>query len=162
MFNKTFSGKVFQYFKYSNNAYVWSNESWSLIPTENPCSNEGQNLAFQQPCTKRFMSNQTEMVIITFGNKNPCTSILNLDSYEWSKVNITQDDIPTGGHLVTSIDKKCVFYLGGLYYEPQERQSFDVYELSDAGWQLTEAKVPFGISSNETKSYASLHNVTLN
>ena len=151
-----------QTYAYSNQAYIWQNESWSTVHTTNPCSNQGQDLAFQQPCTSRIVSNQTQVVVITFGKQTPCTSLLNLNTYEWSMVNGTRKSIPIGGHLVTSLDKKRVFYLGGIYYKPEESQSLNVFELDFNGWQLTKTKLPFGISSNETSSFPSLHNVTLN
>ncbi len=159
--NETFDGQVKQTLTYSNEAFLWVNETWLSIMNENPCSNNGQDLAFQQPCTKRILLNQTQIIIITFGNKNSCTSILNLNTHGWIIIDDTEVSIPIGGHLVTSLDKTRVFYLGGLYYSPEEKQSLDVYELSSNGWLLTQAKLPFGISSNETKSYPSLHNVTL-
>ncbi len=147
-------------FIYSNKAYLWVNETWLSIKKENPCSNDGQDLAFQQTCVERIISNETQIVIVTFGNKTSCTSILNLDTYDWSRVNDVS--MPIGGHLVTSLDRTRVFYLGGLYYKREESQSLDVYELSSAIWMLAaEAKLPFGISSNETKSYPSVHNVTV-
>ncbi len=139
---------------------MWTNGSWSLIPTENPCSNNGQDLAFLQPCTLRVAN---EIIIVTFTNRNTCTSILNLQTYNWILLNTTYVNIPIGGHLVTSVDKSRVFYLGGLDHKKDalETQSLDIYELNYNGWNLIEAKLPFGISSNATGSYSSMHNVTL-
>ncbi len=150
-------------YEYSNSAYLWSSGNWSLIQTKNPCGNDGQNLAFEQPCTSRVRSNVTELVVVTFNKTNSCTSIFNLISYNWSIVNAMNVDIPFGGHLITSIDQTRVFYLGGIYFiDHEETQSLDVFELGVNGWQLIVAKLPFGIASNETKIYQSLHNVTLN
>ncbi len=149
----------FERYQFSNVAYLWSNKSWSEAPNENPCSNNGQDLAFQQPCAVRD-SNVTEAIIVTFTERKACSSILNLDTLNWSIVE-GGVKIPIGGHLVTSLDKQRVFYLGGIYYVPQEIQSMDVFELDFNGWHLIKAKLPIGISSNETKSYPSLHNVTL-
>ena len=120
-------------------------------------------MAFQQSCTTRVHLNYTEVIIVTFfHNSKSCTSKLNLNSYTWYKVEDIDVNIPIGGHLATSIDKHEVYYLGGLYKTHlKEVQSLDAYKLGPKGWQLKEAKLPFGISSNETKSYPSLHNVTL-
>ncbi len=159
--NKSINGEV-QYYQYSNEAYIWSHKSWQMVPNKNPCPIKGQDLAFQQPCASRKRLTEDEVVIITFRNGNPCTSILNLNSHAWAMVDSPDFNIPIGGHLVTSLDNYGIFYLGGLYSEPQLTQSLDVYELKSDGWQLIEAKLPYGISSNETKSYPSLHNVTLN
>ncbi len=153
--------RTMQTFNYSNQAYLWVNDSWSSIPVKNPCSNKGQDLAFQQPCAEQIISNQTLVVIVTFIKRVSCTSILNLNTYEWTKVNNVDVLIPIGGHLVMSIDKTSVFYMGGLYYKPEESQSLDIFELGSNGWRLIEAKLPFGISSNETKSYPSTHNITM-
>lgn len=150
-----------QYFEYSNQAFYWSNGSWLHIFQENPCGNNGQDLSFQQPCVSRMRSNDAEAIIVTFVNGSSCTSILNLRTRTWMVVGSFKTNIPIGGHLVTSLDKSRVFYLGGLYYEPHETQSLDIYELKASGWRLIEPKLPFGISSNETKSYRSSHNVTL-
>ncbi len=160
-FNETLNG-IEQIFKYSNQAYLWRDESWLTIPHKNPCSNDMQDLAFQQPCTQRIVSNQSQIVIETFSKRTSCTSILNLNTYHWSMLNDAGVNIPIGGHLVTSSDKSRVFSLGGLYYAPEEIQSLDVYELGSNGWEMIEAKLPYGISSNETKSYPSSHNVTIN
>ncbi len=145
--------------RYSNEAFLWFNNSWSEIPSENPCTNNGQDLAFQQPCTLRKQANDTEVIIVTFTNRKSCTSKLNLYSFNWTMIQMS--DIPIGGHLVTSIGNNRVFYLGGLYYKPKETQSLDVFELGSTGWQIIKAKLPFGIASNVTKSYPSQHNVTL-
>ena len=146
----------------SNQAYIMSNETWSLVPMTNPCTNNGQNLAYQQPCTSRMHGNDTEIVIVTFNQTNSCTSILNIKTYQWILLH-TDVDIPLGGHLVTSLDKTRVFYLGGIFNGPRAHydQSLDVYELGSSGWKLTIAKLPFGIVSNETRSYPSLHNITI-
>ncbi len=146
---------------YSNEAYMWSGDNWFKIPKENPCSNNGQDLAFQQSCAQRIKSDRIEVVVVTFNKKKACTSIINLLSNGWTRINGSDVKIPFGGHLVTSLDKSKVFYLGGIYYEPQEVQSYDVYELKPNDWQLTIAELPIAISSNLTKSYPSLHNVTL-
>ncbi len=163
-------GKVFIYggiksignqihgFNYSNQAYIWSQQGWSDVPTENPCSNNGQDLAFQQLCTTY---GETKVVIVTFSKRKPCTALLDLITYMWNKVSV--NDIPIYGHLVTSLDKTRAFYLGGIYHEEQQEvESFDVYELEYDGWRMTMAKLPFGIVSNETKSHPSVHNVTFN
>ncbi len=160
-FNNTVRGQIHQNIHYSNKAYLWSNETWSEVPTENPCPIEGQDLAYQQPCTNRVQSNQMDVIIVTFAKGNSCTSIFNLLTYNWSSVTGTKTNIPIGGHLVTSLDETRVFYIGGLYHKPNTMQSLDVYELVNNEWRLTEAKLPFGISSNETKTYHSLHNVTI-
>ncbi len=147
---------------YSNFAFLWSDEKWAKIPNENPCPLGNQGLTFQQPCASRVQGNQTNVIIVTFPNSNhPCTSMLNMNTFEWSLVPNTGLTIPMGGHLITSLDHSKVFYLGGIYNGHQTSQSLDVYELGSNGWQLTGIKLPFGIVSNETKSYPSLHNVTL-
>ncbi len=151
---------IIQSWEYSNDAYIWINGNWSRIPQESPCSNADQDLAYQQPCAARIESEQVEIAMVTFSRGKSCTSVLNLFTYAWSLVDASKVNIPIGGHLVTSVDKSQVFYLGGLYYTPQEIQSFDVYQLVSTGWKLTNAKLQFGISSNETKSYPSTHNVT--
>ncbi len=148
-------------FDYSNEAYLWSNESWSLIPIENPCPINGQNLVYRQPCTSRTKANEIEVIIVTFAQKQPCTSILNLNSLNWTIILSKDVNIPIGGHMVTSLDKARVFYLGGLNNEHPIAQSLDVFELGMNGWELTKAKLPFGIASHNTISYPSLHNVTL-
>ena len=83
------------------------------------------------------------------------------EQYNWSKMEALDVEIPIGGHLVTSIDKSRIFYMGGIYHGPPEHQTLDVFELGLKGWELIVAKLPFGISSNDTRSYPSLHNVTL-
>ncbi len=161
VYNATLNA-ITQSFKYSNQAYLWNDQSWLTIPHKNPCSNNMQDLAFQQPCTQKIISNRSEIVIVTFRKRASCTSILNMKSYDWSMVNDASVNIPIGGHLVTAIDKIRVFYLGGLYYEPEESQSLDVFELGSNGWKMIKAKLPYGILSNETKSYPSSHNITNN
>ncbi len=146
---------------YTNRAYVWSNGNWLRVPAINPCDNDAQDLSFQQPCTSRVEENRIEVIVVTFYYINTCTSILNLLTNEWTTVHSSEINIPIGGHLVASLDKSRVFYLGGLYYKQEETQSLDVYELNSDGWRMIEAKLPFGIASNVTKSYPSLHNVTL-
>ncbi len=160
-FNQTVTGQNIVTYLYSNKAYLWVNETWFFIPEENPCLNKGQDLTFQQPCIEMIESNQTRVVIVTFGNETSCTSILNLDTFKWSRIDDAETLIPIGGHLVTSLDKTRVFHLGGIYFRLEETQSLDIYELTSIGWEMSEAKLPFGISSNETKSYPSQHNVTL-
>ncbi len=150
------------HYEYSNEAYLWLNESWLSIPKENPCPIVGQNLAFQQPCAVTVQSNCTKIIVVTFSDGISCTSILNLSTFEWAILNGKEGDtsIPIGGHLAASLDKSRMFYLGGIYYKPQETQSLDVYELSEFGWHITDVKSPFGTASNKTKSYPSMHNVS--
>ena len=132
-----------------------------MIPEENPCPIIEQDLAFQQPCTSIADGHDTKVVIVTFRNRKSCTSKLNLQTHDWERIPTNEVNIPIGGHLMTSIDGTRVFYLGGIYYEPREVQSLDIFELTASGWTLIVAKLPFQVSSNETKSYPSLHNVTL-
>ncbi len=161
--NGTYRNYQVEGFHYSNKAYLWSKGNWLQIPEENPCSNDGQDLAFQQPCTTRVKSDEIEVVIVTFSQRKACTSVLNLNTLQWSMIDISKVTIPIGGHLVTSLDKSRVFYLGGIYYDHEiSMQSLDMYELGANGWELKDVKLPFGVGSNETYSYASLHNVTLN
>ncbi len=141
-----FMGQVTYKTEYSNQAFIWSHYIWSNISTDNPCSNNGQDLSLQQPCTKRAKANHTDIIIVTFANATSCTSILNLVTYDWDIVNVTNTNIPIGGHLVTSVDNSRVFYMGGIL--PGQRQALDVYELTQTGWQITEPKLPYGIGSN--------------
>ncbi len=147
---------------YTNRAYIWSNGDWSRVPMENPCNNNNQDLSLQQPCMSRVRDNLKEIIIVTFRYTNTCTSILNLLTHDWTIVIGGDKNIPIGGHLVASLDKSRIFYLGGLYNKPKQAQSLHVYELDTNGWRMIKAKLPFGIASHETKSFPSLHNVTRN
>ena len=134
---------------HTQHAWIWINKlnNWTLIPFASPCPGSKMPINFLNQCS---MIEEDKVVIITqnFDNFTTCTNILNLKTYQWSRVtSISSTTLPLGGFILTGMDHSRVYYLGG--YKKNNSNNKTVYELSQETyqWTLTGIKLTIGMTN---------------
>ncbi len=128
----------------SSEAFVYQNGAWNIIEALSPCRHPDYRL-FYSTCAKRRKNNGYEIIIPGFDaiNKERCTAIFDMETYQWSKLDDDVDRLAVEGGVAVSVaNNSRVLYLGGISITLEKLNT--VYELVDhERWKLLEdAQLP--------------------
>ncbi len=145
--------------KYSNLAWIGNGYQWSMVPTNSPCPSSNLPPTIMQQCA---LKGNSEVAILhqNFLDFSTCTSLLNIKTFEWTKVTHSlTDDLPLGGFILQGIESHRTFYIGGNSQHDRTDDMKRVFELTNR-WELLKTKLEFGIAGWNSMVLDSRLNIT--